>query len=95
MHVPLTSVADPDPHPMDPHHFAEIFSTDPDPDLNLDHLPHPSPTPSHLISPPSDLLPPPSPSSSSAPHSLSLIPHLLPVSPGPSAHVSHPSPLTK
>ena len=50
-----TSVADPDP--KDSYNFArsgsEIFSTDPDPDMNLAHFPNPFPSPSILIPPPS------------------------------------------
>ena len=48
-----TSVADPEPDPKDPHHFAGsgsiifFMDPDPDPDLNLAH--HHSPPPSHLI----------------------------------------------
>ena len=47
-----TSVADPDP--KDSYNFArsgsEIFSTDPDPDMNLAHFPNPFPSPSSLTS---------------------------------------------
>ena len=46
-------VGDPDPNPKDPHNFARsgsiIFSIypDPDPDLNLAHFHHASPSPTH------------------------------------------------
>ena len=73
----LIIVADPDP--KDLHHFArsesEIYSTNPDPDMNITHFPHPSPPPSHRIFHPSTSLTPPP---FLLPNPLPLLPHLSP-----------------
>ena len=78
----------------DPHNFVRSgsvkFSTDPDPDsdLNLAHFPHSSPPHSHLIFHPSSLAPS---SSSLNSHASSLNPH--PFLPCPTPLIPPPSPL--